>query len=67
MKCVHRAYEKQCQAMAEVRLIQDDGQPNPGGFYCTAHAQAIIREYRQILGEIWSTIPLRDDLFCEEV
>ena len=67
MTCVHYIKRTRCTQLAVVRLLHPDGSPNPGGFYCQAHADAILKEYRVKLHEQWNTIPLRDDLFVSHV
>ena len=44
----------QCPRGAVARLIQDDGQANPGSYVCQEHGEAIVAEYKKKLGETWS-------------
>ncbi len=44
-------------AIAVVRMLAPDGVRVPGGTMCQAHADAVIAEYREKLGEQWSTQP----------
>jgi hypothetical protein len=41
-------------------LIDPDGKRNPGGWVCRRHGQAIVKEYREKLGEGW-TLALIDE------
>lgn len=57
-RCTHYTGRQRCEAPATVRLYRPDGQPNPGGFLCHAHAEAITSEYADKLHETWTTQPL---------
>ena len=57
MRCAHYQ-ETRCRASAEVWLVAPDGEDNPGGHYCCAHAQAIIDEFLSKGGEAWTARPL---------
>jgi len=43
---------------AVVALVAPDGQRAPGVQMCAVHAEEVLDEYRQTLGEHWTTIPL---------
>ena len=47
-----------CPSPATLWLIQDDGKPNPGGYVCRAHGEAIVAEFGAKLGECWTLIPI---------
>jgi len=65
-KCLHFVYPPQCYTWqpsrcprtATVYLFAPDGMPNPGGWVCQEHADATVAEYRDKLGEVWTTRPL---------
>ena len=76
MRCSHydreytNAAGERCKATATVRLLDPDGERVSGCIYCQAHAQAIIDEYREKLGEVWTTLPigeLANDLIGQPV
>ena len=63
-KCLHFAHPPQCYTWhgcirckrnASVYLFAPDGTPNPGGWVCQEHGDAIVVEYHDKLGEIWTT------------
>jgi hypothetical protein len=43
-----------CTATATHWLIQDDGKPNPGGYVCLQHGEAIVSEFKNKLAEEWT-------------
>lgn len=43
-----------CGEDAVVWLRSPDGALNPGGYLCQRHADTIVTEYREKLGEIWT-------------
>ena len=47
-----------CTDEAVVWLIQPDGKRNPLGWLCQKHADAIVQEYAEKLGELWTLEPL---------
>jgi hypothetical protein len=47
-----------CKSPALRWLIHPDGTRNPGGYVCQTHADEILSEYRDKLGESWSTVPI---------
>ena len=58
-RCHHWPEGGRCKADAECWLIAPDGKLNPGGYLCQHHADAIISEYQEKLGEGWNSTPLR--------
>jgi hypothetical protein len=57
--CVHWPHRgKQCRKRAAGMLYAPDGIAVPGGYYCQRHASAIMKEYREKLGEFWTLKPL---------
>ena len=61
MRCNHWAcVGNRCEAEATRLLIQDDGKPNPGGFYCERHGTAIVTEYAKKLNETWTLVEVDD-------
>lgn len=40
--------------IAEGWIVQPDGKRNPGGTMCRKHAQEVIDEYQEKLGENWT-------------
>jgi hypothetical protein len=42
-----------CTKPAIIQLVAPDGKDVPGSRYCAEHAEEIICEYREKLGEIW--------------
>lgn len=47
-----------CEANAVVWLVDPDGELVPAGQLCQAHADAAIGEFREKLGETWTTVPI---------
>lgn len=47
-------YHTGCGERATVLLVQDDGKPNPGGYFCRRHGQEIVEEFAEKLRESWS-------------
>lgn len=45
-----------CTQPATVLLLDENGQPCPGGQCCSAHAGSIIQEYQTKLGITWTTV-----------
>lgn len=54
-----------CAHAATHWLIQDDGQPNPGGWYCQEHGERLVREMLDVSGEAWSLAPLNMGVRCQ--
>jgi len=54
MSCNYWGLSGRCPAMATVTLVAPDAAPVPGGYYCSAHGQAVIDEYHKVLGEEWT-------------
>jgi len=44
-----------CRSAATVALCAPDGEPIPAPWHCKAHADAIVSEYAEKLGQRWST------------
>lgn len=42
-----------CDDVAEVHLVAPDGRRTPGGSVCRRHADAVVSEYDEKLGEAW--------------
>lgn len=68
-----RQPDSRCKAKARCWLVAPDGSHAPGGYYCDEHATEIVTEYREKLGETWTTVPLvyrcehsRDPRLCWE-
>lgn len=57
-------YSLRCRVPATRRFYAPDGKPVPGGYYCRAHAEEIAAEYREKLGEDWTTVEI-DELGTE--
>jgi hypothetical protein len=62
MTCYHehtctngRGYRCEFDHDATVYLIAPDGERIPGGGSCAFHAERVITEYREKLGEEWTT------------
>lgn len=52
------AAEGRTERDADVVLVAPDGEPNPGGWYCRPHGEGIVEEYRRVLGETWTLVPI---------
>lgn len=50
-----------CKSLATVWLFDSSGQANPGGYLCQKHVDLIITEYRDKLGEEWTTQPIDEN------
>lgn len=53
-----------CRADATVWLIQPDGEPNPGGYYCRHHGEATVTEYREKIGQRWTLTEISRDPYA---
>lgn len=54
-RCSHwPEHGKRCELPAVGILITPRGKPCPGGYSCEEHAQAVITEYQDKLGETWT-------------
>ncbi len=60
-RCTHYTEQYRCYKPATVRLYQPDGQPNPGGYLCATHAEAVTSEYAEKLHETWTTTPIPEE------
>ena len=63
MRCsvyANRDYHSRCENRATRWLIGPTGKRNPGGFVCENHAQEILSEYREKLGENWGSQSIDD-------
>lgn len=58
-QCSTYTGQTRCARKADGWLIAPDGKPNPGGYVCRAHGEAVIAEYAEKLREWWSLAPLR--------
>ena len=58
MRCSVYSSDKRCLREATIWLHSPDGKRNPGGFVCQEHADEIIGEYQEKLGETWRTEPI---------
>lgn len=57
-RCRFAAAERRGDRHADVVLVAPDGKPNPGGWYCRPHGEAIVDEYLRVLGEVWTLVPI---------
>jgi hypothetical protein len=58
MIAASRCSARPCVEQATRWLIHPDGGRNPGGYVCQDCADKILSEYRDKLGESWSTVPI---------
>ena len=57
-QCQRYEQHTRCAAPAVDRMYAPDGKPVPGGYYCQAHTDGPINEYREKLNEVWTSKPL---------
>lgn len=60
MRCNHYKGREQCPDEADYRLYPPGPWPNPVGFYCRKHLEAIILEYADKLDEHWYGVEVDD-------
>jgi hypothetical protein len=42
-------------------LFDPDGKPNPGGYVCREHGEAVVAELQEKIGERWTLVPFNEE------
>jgi len=53
-KCSQYIGKNRCENDSVYHVLAPDGSYVPGAWVCKEHGEAIIKEYKEKLGEIWS-------------